>query len=89
MLRASFAQTLTGACDEQLGETNAALGTITQDSDNPPSQSMLRALQRHRDVYQDYGREFRRTKVHTCPFYHPPALFVLIHDASGKCTGCH
>ena len=24
---------------------------------------MLRAIQRHRDVYQDYGREFRRTKV--------------------------
>jgi len=23
---------------------------------------MLRAIQRHRDVYQDYGREFRRTK---------------------------
>jgi Golgi SNAP receptor complex protein 1 len=48
---------------EKLGETNAALGTITQDSDNPPSQSMLRAIQRHRDVYQDYGREFRRTKA--------------------------
>ncbi|KAN0133314.1 hypothetical protein V8E53_009038 [Lactarius tabidus] len=48
---------------EKLGETNAALGTITQDSDNPPSQSMLRAIQRHRDVCQDYGREFRRTKA--------------------------
>ena len=35
---------------------------------------MLRAIQRHRDVYQDYGREFRRTKVRSCPFYHPPAL---------------
>ena len=33
---------------------------------------MLRAIQRHRDVYQDYGREFRRTKVRTCPLYHPP-----------------
>ncbi|KAF8481886.1 v-SNARE protein [Russula ochroleuca] len=47
---------------EKLGETNAALGAVAQDTDNPPSQSMLRAIQRHRDVYQDYGREFRRTK---------------------------
>ena len=57
---------LNGACNEQLGETNAALAAITQDSDNPPSQSMLRAIQRHRDVYQDYGKEFRRTRVRTC-----------------------
>ena len=67
-----LARTLTGTYDEQLGETNAALSAITQDSDNPPSQSMLRAIQRHRDVYQDYGREFRRTKVRTRPLYHHP-----------------
>jgi len=47
---------------EKLGETNSALDAVAQDTDNPPSQSMLRAIQRHRDVYQDYGREFRRTK---------------------------
>ncbi|KAF8506637.1 v-SNARE protein [Russula emetica] len=47
---------------EKLGETNAALDAIAKDTHNPPSQSMLRAIQRHRDVYQDYGREFRRTK---------------------------
>jgi len=48
---------------EKLGETNSALDAVAQDTDNPPSQSMLRAIQRHRDVYQDYGREFRRTKA--------------------------
>jgi len=48
---------------EKLGETNAELDAVAQDSDNPPSQSMLRAIQRHRDVCQDYGREFRRTKA--------------------------
>jgi Golgi SNAP receptor complex protein 1 len=31
---------------------------------------MLRAIQRHRDVYQDYGREFRRTRVRIRPLYH-------------------
>lgn len=30
---------------------------------------MLRAIQRHRDVFQDYSREFRRTKVRTVPYY--------------------
>lgn len=77
MLHASWHQTLT--CDEQLGETNAALGSITQDSDNPPSQSMLRAIQRHRDVYQDYGREFRRTKVCTFPLYRPVLFCPQLH----------
>ncbi|KAI0275131.1 V-snare-domain-containing protein [Gloeopeniophorella convolvens] len=48
---------------EKLGETNAALDAVAHDTSNPPSQSMLRAIQRHRDVYQDYGREFRRTKA--------------------------
>jgi len=48
---------------EKLGETNSALDAVAQDTDNPPSQSMLRAIQRHRDVYQDYGKEFRRTKA--------------------------
>lgn len=47
----------------QLKETNDQLSTLSNDSANPPSQSMFRAIQRHRDVYQDYSREFKRTKV--------------------------
>ncbi|KAI0033993.1 V-snare-domain-containing protein [Vararia minispora EC-137] len=48
---------------EKLGETNEQLSALSGDSMNPPSQSMLRAIQRHREVYQDYSREFRRTKA--------------------------
>lgn len=48
---------------EKLGEANDQLSTLSGDKENPPSQSMLRAIQRHRDVYQDYVREFRRTKT--------------------------
>lgn len=33
------------------------------DAISPPSQSMLHAVQRHRDVLQDYTRDFARTKV--------------------------
>jgi Golgi SNAP receptor complex protein 1 len=47
----------------QLEETNEQLGVLAADPDSPPSQSMTRAIQRHRDVYQDYARELRRTKV--------------------------
>jgi len=47
---------------EKLEEANEQLETLSQDPVNPPSQSMMRAIQRHRDVYQDYAREFRRTK---------------------------
>lgn len=47
----------------KLGEINDQLSTLSSDPDQPPSQSMLRAIQRHRDVYQDYVRELRRTKV--------------------------
>lgn len=50
--------------DRKLGEINDQLSTLSSDPDQPPSQSMLRAIQRHRDVYQDYVRELRRTKVH-------------------------
>ncbi|KIO24177.1 hypothetical protein M407DRAFT_103123 [Tulasnella calospora MUT 4182] len=32
------------------------------DTTSPPSQSMLHAVQRHRDVLQDYTRDFARTK---------------------------
>ncbi|KAK7695016.1 hypothetical protein QCA50_002204 [Cerrena zonata] len=48
---------------QKLGEINDQLSTLSSDPDQPPSQSMLRAIQRHRDVYQDYVRELRRTKT--------------------------
>lgn len=47
----------------QLKEINDQLSRLAEDTENPPSQSMLRAIQRHREVYQDYARELRRTKV--------------------------
>ena len=47
----------------QLEEINDKLSSLSNDPDNPPSTSMLRAIQRHREVYQDYSRELRRTKV--------------------------
>ncbi|KAG6919013.1 hypothetical protein DXG01_009723 [Tephrocybe rancida] len=46
---------------EKLEETNEGLGTLS----NTPellSQSMLRAIQRHREVFQDNARELKRTK---------------------------
>ncbi|KAH9982979.1 v-SNARE protein [Lactifluus volemus] len=49
--------------EDLLEKTNGALDAVAQDTNNPPSQSMLRAIQRHRDVYQDYVKEFRRTKA--------------------------
>jgi Golgi SNAP receptor complex protein 1 len=39
---------------------------VSADPDSPPSQSMMRAIQRHREVYQDYASELRRTKVCSC-----------------------
>ncbi|KAH9951013.1 V-snare-domain-containing protein [Amylocystis lapponica] len=48
---------------QKLGEINDQLSTLSSDSENPPSQSMLRAIQRHREVYQDYSKELRRTKA--------------------------
>ncbi|EPT03518.1 hypothetical protein FOMPIDRAFT_1115882 [Fomitopsis schrenkii] len=48
---------------EKLQEINEQLSRLAEDTDNPPSQSMLRAIQRHREVYQDYSRELRRTKT--------------------------
>ncbi|KAI0734389.1 V-snare-domain-containing protein [Fomitopsis betulina] len=48
---------------EKLQEINDQLSRLAEDTDNPPSQSMLRAIQRHREVYQDYARELRRTKT--------------------------
>ncbi|KAH9929668.1 V-snare-domain-containing protein [Fomitopsis serialis] len=48
---------------EKLKENNDQLSRLADDTQNPPSQSMLRAIQRHREVYQDYARELRRTKT--------------------------
>lgn len=48
---------------EKLGETNDKLSELMHDSDNPLSASMLRTIQRHREIYNDYVREFRRTKT--------------------------
>ena len=50
-------------CLLQLKESNDQLSVLLNDASNPPSQSMSRAIQRHRDVYQDYARELKRTKV--------------------------
>ncbi|KIJ66210.1 hypothetical protein HYDPIDRAFT_174373 [Hydnomerulius pinastri MD-312] len=48
---------------EKLRETNDALQALSSNPDSMPSQSMSRAIQRHREVYQDYSRELRRTKT--------------------------
>ncbi|OSD06214.1 V-snare-domain-containing protein [Trametes coccinea BRFM310] len=48
---------------EKLQEINDQLSALANDVENPPSQSMLRAIQRHREVYLDYARELRRTKA--------------------------
>lgn len=48
---------------QKLGELNDQLAALSHDTENTPSQSMLRAIQRHREVYQDYVRELRRTKA--------------------------
>ncbi|KAI0778718.1 V-snare-domain-containing protein [Trametes elegans] len=47
---------------DKLQEINDELSALSNDTENPPSQSMLRAIQRHREVYLDYARELRRTK---------------------------
>ncbi|KAI1793195.1 V-snare-domain-containing protein [Ganoderma leucocontextum] len=48
---------------EKLQEINDQLSTLSNDTESPPSQSMLRAIQRHREVYLDYARELKRTKT--------------------------
>jgi len=48
---------------------------------------MSRAIQRHRDVYQDYARELKRTKVRSCE-----AITIaeyLYWFRTGKCTECY
>jgi Golgi SNAP receptor complex protein 1 len=48
---------------EKLKETNDALLALSSNPNSTPSQSMSRAIQRHREVYQDYARELQRTKT--------------------------
>lgn len=48
---------------QKLGEINDELDTLSSDANNQVTQTMLRAIQRHRDVHQDNIREFRRTKA--------------------------
>ncbi|KAF9650530.1 V-snare-domain-containing protein [Thelephora ganbajun] len=48
---------------QKLGEINDELDTLSNDASNQTTQTMLRAIQRHRDVHQDNVREFRRTKA--------------------------
>ncbi|KAL5533877.1 hypothetical protein ACEPAG_337 [Sanghuangporus baumii] len=48
---------------EKLRETNDQLSTLLNDPDSPPSQSMTRAIQRHREVLNDYERDSTRTKA--------------------------
>jgi len=50
---------------EKLKETNDSLLALSANPDSVPSQSVARAIQRHREVYQDYAREFQRTKANT------------------------
>ncbi|KAF4604873.1 hypothetical protein EYR40_003655 [Pleurotus pulmonarius] len=47
----------------KLEETNEQLSSLSNNAEAPLSQSMMRAIQRHRDVFQDQSREFRRTKT--------------------------
>ncbi|KAG8995158.1 hypothetical protein FRB94_009375 [Tulasnella sp. JGI-2019a] len=48
---------------EKLRDTNDQMSTLVNDQANPPTSTMLHALQRQRDVMQDYNREFARTKA--------------------------
>ncbi|KDQ63111.1 hypothetical protein JAAARDRAFT_202618 [Jaapia argillacea MUCL 33604] len=48
---------------EKLGETNDQLSALMQGATNTLSPSMTRTVQRHREIYNDYDREFRRTKT--------------------------
>lgn len=47
----------------QLSSTLDSLTALLNSPDVPPSTSMLHAASRHRDIYDDYRREFVRTRV--------------------------
>ena len=50
----------------QLKETVEEMAALLNDPENPPTQNMLHAVQRHRDVLEDYKVEFKRTKACVC-----------------------
>jgi hypothetical protein len=47
----------------QLSSTLDSLTALLNSPDVPPSSSMMHAAARHRDIYEDYRREFTRTRV--------------------------
>jgi Golgi SNAP receptor complex protein 1 len=49
--------------DEQLSGAIDALTALLNSPDIPPSTSMMHAASRHRDVLDDYRRDFVRTRV--------------------------
>jgi len=55
-----------GFLDGQLKETVEEMAALLNDPENPPTQSMLYAVQRHRDVLEDYKVDFKRTKARVC-----------------------
>jgi len=70
----------------KLKETNDALLALSTNPDSILSQSVARAIQRHREVYQDYAREFQRTKVSVnAPF---SSSFDLTRSTPGEYTAC-
>ncbi|PAV22576.1 v-SNARE [Pyrrhoderma noxium] len=48
---------------EKLRETNSQFDTVLNDPTSPPSQSMTRAIDRHREILADYERDVKRTKT--------------------------
>jgi len=48
---------------EKLRDTNEEMVALLNDPDAPPTQSSLHAIQRHRDILQDYARDFAQTRV--------------------------
>lgn len=58
-----------GFPDGQLKETVEEMAALLNDPENPPTQSMLHTVQRHRDVLEDYKVDFKRTKACVCLLY--------------------
>jgi len=48
---------------EKLRDTNEEMAALLNDPDSPPTQSTLHAVQRHRDILQDYMRDFAQTRT--------------------------
>lgn len=63
-------------CPVQLEETNEKLSELSSNPDTL-SPSMLRAIQRHRELFQDSVRDVKRTKVRAAPSILPEPLTSL------------